>query len=904
MADDVIILSVEIETGQTEEKLATLKLEMGKLQQAQKELKQGYDIGAVTQEQYIKLTAENAGQQRLLRTQIQQVTNVANANAKATELNTKDNTANSGSIVEMRNNLSTLKGAYAALSKQQRESATGKELQKQIAEQNAALKDIEGSYGDYQRNVGDYTNSILTAFSQLVPGFSGLKDVMQAAQEANKLFTDTVGLANIATNAQATAAGVDAAAQTEATAATTAATTAQKGFNLAVLANPIGLLAVALVAIGVYLTQFSGALDGIEQMFKGLQLAAKPLITTIGGLGKIFVDIFSTIGDGIASVVKVINKIAHGDFAGAQEEFNKGFDKIKAGVEQTSQSIDNYAKSFDGLGAKMGAAYDEGVRIAKLFQDIEDEEATLALSRIDREAQAKKLELAAADRHRAAGARLKDLQIAGKITKQIADEELKIARDKYEAERADLLARKDMIKYAGLSNAELQKQLELTDGTGKQMGDAAKDIQTLAASYKALVDAQEKAGNVELEVNAKTGRLRNTMATEREAQVKKQIDMAKQLAELELELADSGYDKAVAKQKLMTIQLDADLKAAGQNAELKKAIQAKYNQDVTALDNELQLAKATADATALEMEQTRRDEAKAKREQDQQDELTALEDSFKEKQLLLTQMYADGQITETEQQAQELQLQSEHLQALLAMQQQFGIDTTQTETEIANAKIAAKKRAANEAKRIADAEIQTAKNSVKIIGNLASLLMGQGAQNAEFQKALALTQIAIDTGAAIAGIVKIASNSSADPITFGVELTAGIATVLGNIANATAIINSASTPAPPSFERGGMIYGPSHTNGGVMINAQGGEMVVNRGGVRLGGGLVNQLNAAGNGDAIALSRINGMNQATNDAKMVQMLANLPVQTLNVIDLDRVQTDSGRVTNNARLAKSA
>jgi hypothetical protein len=904
MAEDTIILSVEIETGQTEEKLAALKLEMGKLQQAQKEVKAAYDSGTISQDQYISATAENAGQQRVLRTQIQQVTNVANANAKATELNTKDNKTNTGSIVEMRNNLSTLKGAYAALTKQQRESSTGKELQRQIGEQNAALKDIEGSYGDYQRNVGDYTNSILSALGQLIPGFSGLSDVMGAAQTAQQIYAQTVGMTSAATSAQTAATGAQAAAQSSATAATTTATVAQRGFNMAMLANPIGLLVVALIAVFTYLTQFSGALDGVEQMFKGLTMAAKPLIQTIGGLGKIFIDIFSVVGDAVMGIVKTVAKIATGDFQGAADEFNKGFDKIKAGVEETSKSIDSYAKSFDGLTGKMGEAYAEGVRIAKMLQDLDDAEAELALNRIDREAQASKLELAAGDRARSANARLKDLQTAGKITKQLAKEDLDVAKMRYEAQRAELLANDDLSRLRGLSNAELQKQMKVMDAAGTLQGDYAKDVAKLAEMYKVLVDAEEKAGNVELEVNAKTGRLRNTIATEREAQVKKAIDMAKQLAELEVELAKDGYDKAVAKQKLLAMQRDNDLTAAGTNVELKKAIEAKYNKDVLALNKELTDAKKAADALAIENEATRREELKAKQESDQQDELTKLEESLKAKELLLAQSAAEGNVSETERNALELQLQSEHLTALLALQQQYGLDTVETETNIAKAKIAAKAKAAQESQRIADAEVATARNTVKIMGNLATLLMGQGAQSSEFAKGLALAQIAIDTGSAIAGIVRIASTTSPDPITFGVQLSAGIATVLGNIAQATSILSSASTPAPPSFERGGMIYGPSHTNGGVMINAQGGEMVVNRGGVRMGGDLVKQLNAAGNGDAIAIGRINGMNQSTSDATMFQMLANLPVQTLNVIDLDRVQTDSGRVTNNARLAKSA
>jgi hypothetical protein len=64
------------------------------------------------------------------------------------------------------------------------------------------------------------------------------------------------------------------------------------------------------------------------------------------------------------------------------------------------------------------------------------------------------------------------------------------------------------------------------------------------------------------------------------------------------------------------------------------------------------------------------------------------------------------------------------------------------------------------------------------------------------------------------------------------------------------------------YAEGGMINGPLHAGGGVMINAEGGEAVMTRGAVTMFGPLLSQLNQAGGGTSF--SNMVGTGQSRND----------------------------------------
>jgi hypothetical protein len=108
----------------------------------------------------------------------------------------------------------------------------------------------------------------------------------------------------------------------------------------------------------------------------------------------------------------------------------------------------------------------------------------------------------------------------------------------------------------------------------------------------------------------------------------------------------------------------------------------------------------------------------------------------------------------------------------------------------------------------------------------------------------------------IAGVAATTAGLTANTI----GMAAGLAGVATSIATGISNINSAASgisntgaggtePAPKAagYAQGGYIDGPRHSNGGVMINAEGGEAVMTRGAVSMFGPLLSTLNQAGGG---------------------------------------------------------
>ncbi len=70
---------------------------------------------------------------------------------------------------------------------------------------------------------------------------------------------------------------------------------------------------------------------------------------------------------------------------------------------------------------------------------------------------------------------------------------------------------------------------------------------------------------------------------------------------------------------------------------------------------------------------------------------------------------------------------------------------------------------------------------------------------AEFQKAIAIVQLALDTGTAISGAIATAASTSLDPLTLVATIASVVSIVTANILKAKKLINSADVPNSPSF---------------------------------------------------------------------------------------------------------
>lgn len=160
MAEEQVIISVDLDAGQLEQQLQRVTADLVALKDQQRALTQEFKAGEISAQEY-SIRSKSLSQE--ISTLSRQQTNLTQA-VKLTTTATKDY---SDSLDGERAKLNDMQKAFAALSKEQRESAAGQEFLKSIKEQSDAVKAMEQSMGDARRNVGNYAESILQASGQM-----------------------------------------------------------------------------------------------------------------------------------------------------------------------------------------------------------------------------------------------------------------------------------------------------------------------------------------------------------------------------------------------------------------------------------------------------------------------------------------------------------------------------------------------------------------------------------------------------------------------------------------------------------------------------------------------------------------------------------------------------------------
>lgn len=162
MADKVVLTSVDIDVNKAIKDAQELRKEVERLKNETNNLKK---TQGETSREYIEASATLKATQGELRTQENLIKQVSIANK-----------ANTGSMQQMKAQLSIVTAEWNKLSKEERiNSDRGKQLAKQKLELTNALKKEETATGDARRNVGNYTQSIIEAVNELRKQESELK---------------------------------------------------------------------------------------------------------------------------------------------------------------------------------------------------------------------------------------------------------------------------------------------------------------------------------------------------------------------------------------------------------------------------------------------------------------------------------------------------------------------------------------------------------------------------------------------------------------------------------------------------------------------------------------------------------------------------------------------------------
>jgi len=368
MADRSIILDLQLNQGQ-------LLANLGKAQKSVRDLRN--EQRAL--EKAIKLTGDENGEfeKQLAGVNaqlIQERKNLAGAKKDVADYS-KANKQATGSINEMRGQLSILVKQYDNLSKEQRENIEiGGKLKKQIADQTDELKELEGQTGRNQRNVGNYKEAV----TGLIGDFRIFGVSLNSAQASlQKLRTATIA----------------------STAATSGASKGLNLFKIALISTGIGAIVVLL---GTLVAAFLSTQKGIDTVTKALQplrvafqsvigFVQNVAIITFDGLAKAvsnpkeaFISLGNTIKEqftnrieGLVTLVKsavgvfteLPKALQSGDFSKVADNLEgvaNGFVAVNTGVTDATGKLKKAGQGFndtlDDIGAtaaRLNAIYDE-----------------------------------------------------------------------------------------------------------------------------------------------------------------------------------------------------------------------------------------------------------------------------------------------------------------------------------------------------------------------------------------------------------------------------------------------------------------------------------------------------------------------------------------------------------------
>lgn len=200
MADDVTtkILEVQVNYGDALTKIAQYRIEIDKIKEKQKELKEQVKQGQITEAEYHK-SMESSKQV------MSQYSNAVSVLSKQISNQLKVEKEQDGSLVQLRAKLSNLTAEYDRLSKAEREGAKGSELKDKMNELTSEIKGLEEATQRYYRNVGNYPKTMASLGEQLDVYVGKLREMQQAHQEGTPEFEAMAGKAESLRETLATA---------------------------------------------------------------------------------------------------------------------------------------------------------------------------------------------------------------------------------------------------------------------------------------------------------------------------------------------------------------------------------------------------------------------------------------------------------------------------------------------------------------------------------------------------------------------------------------------------------------------------------------------------------------------------------------------------------------------------
>lgn len=828
------ILDIKVNYSDAIKAIAEYQKKIDAARNAEKQLKKQLSEGKISRQQYNEAMAST----KAIIADYNDSIRIIN---KTVQNQLKQEKEQEGSLRSLRAQLSNLTAEYDALSEAERKGARGEELKKSINEVTNALKEGEEETQRYYRNVGNYKEAIMEAANANVPFI----------QQINIMVTSLGGVKNYVAGVNQNLIKI---AKT-----TTGLTRVVKLLGAAMLGLGIGTLLVALASLVSWFTKTQKGVETANKIMGALGATIDILIDRAGKLGSALVNLFT------------------GNFKQAGEDV-KGI--------------------FSGIGKEIADETKQAWKLAEVLNEIDKKEVMLSMSRAANRAEIKKLKKAADDQTLSTQERTKAAEKAYELEKK----DLKIQTDLAKARIANMLGYTDVTEEALKTIEDLQSgaitadeaigKIGLSESTIEDLRKLSEEVNHLSEleedSYGRQTEQQNTLNSIRQEgadkaKEAKQKEVEAVRAAEdamlalvkdKREQVRKEIEFtySRQIEDLRARL-NTETDLTVKARQAINDQIKAlEQKKA---AELQKLSEEELQKEI---DNRSKLISLQLEAVKkgseqeyqLRMQQllVQRDAELADKELTEQmklaivdkynrqiDDLVAQhEKEISEKQQEAVRVRMENEIMQLQQSgASELDILQEQaaqkLELLNSIQQQEG----ESEQEFLNRKLLANQEYIDAKKAIADKEVEIEQAKSQAMETITSGLIALTQQIGEsdkgfaiLSKTLALAEIAINTGKAIA---KMVSAEAGKGILGLATMASGIATILANIASATSIVKSAK------FATGGLVTGPgTGTSDSIPAQLSNGESVMTARATSMFAPLLSSFNQMGGGVPINVTQ--------------------------------------------------
>lgn len=783
MAEKEIILNVKVQTN-TEaaiKQIMELNTQIEREKNLQKEYNQWLKEGTVSWEEYNR-------EMELSKQHVTEYSTKIRALRKEIQNNIKVESDLRGSLVQLRAALSNLTAEYDNLSKAERDSAKGKELQEKINAVTKELKGAEEATGRFNRNVGNYENAIKNVFgnNQLVAGIQAVRN-------------GVIGVS--------------------------------KAFDL-LKSHPV--IAVISVITALFLKLANSAKNNEEQYVK-LQQVLAPLKMAMDGITRVvesIVDVFLSAAQAVTGLVG-----AFLDFIGVGDSINQNSkdyielekQKLDLANKERSDLVENAKLSMEASDLRAKSAQkdkysaeeriqflNEAIDKEKAMADNELEQAKQRLEIAKKEAERTKNSKEVNDELAQAEANLYNVQKeyntktrwlysqrseAQTKLNQEEEQRLQLVQERSDKELAAMRALRDSENALIKDSFEKQKA-DINASYDDQIADLKKRMETeenLTTEAKAAMSAT--IANLEKQRDAE-------LAEVNEESIREKLEQEAAYIEQRLQLATEGTIQEYSlKAEQLKKEKEIELSNTKLTAEQKQLIEDSYQKKLDEMTSEYERKKQEKAMEALELELSNRlAAAKIAGEDELQVEL----ENAKKRLDSLQQLEGES---DAEFKARQLEAQQEYLDAKEEL--------AQREIEIEQAKFEA---------------------ASQITGALSGLFEQLGEDNKAFMilsKTLALAEVAINTGKAISSAVAASATNGIFGIAEAVSL---IATIITNMTTAIGIINSAK------FADGGLVEGPgTGTSDSIPAMLSNGESVMTARATSMFAPLLSAINVAGGG---------------------------------------------------------